>query len=90
MTTFQEWKKDKLKNPEFEEAYENLRPDYEIILALIKARKKQKLTQEELSKRTGIKQSHISRLENGNHNPSLSFLKKIAKGLGKELHITFK
>jgi len=29
-------------------------------------------------------------LERGNYNPSLSFLKKVAKGLDKELHIDFK
>ena len=32
----------------------------------------------------------ISRLEKGEYNPSLKFLKKLAQGLGKELHIEFK
>jgi predicted transcriptional regulator len=90
MTTFQEHKKELLKNSKFKEAFENLRPEYEIIQALIDARTQQKITQKELAQKTGLKQSHISRLENGNHNPSLNFLKKIAKGLNKELHIVFK
>ena len=42
-----------------------------------------------LADKIGIKQSNISRLESGNYNPSLAFLKKVAKGLGKELHISF-
>ncbi|MDL2290492.1 helix-turn-helix transcriptional regulator [Desulfovibrio sp. OttesenSCG-928-F20] len=43
-----------------------------------------------MADRLGIKQSNISRLESGNYNPSLDFLKKIASGLGKELHIEFR
>ncbi|MHB8066256.1 MAG: helix-turn-helix domain-containing protein, partial [Ruminiclostridium sp.] len=48
------------------------------------------LTQKELSERTGIKQSNLSRLESGNYNPSLEFLQKVAAGLGKELYIEFR
>ncbi|MDR2446702.1 MAG: helix-turn-helix transcriptional regulator [Treponema sp.] len=33
----------------------------------------------------GTKQSNISRLENGNYNPTLEFLNKIAKAIGKEI-----
>ena len=33
--------------------------------------------------------SNISRFENGNSNPSLEFLQKMAACLGKTLHITF-
>ena len=57
---------------------------------MIKARNELSLSQQELAQRTGINQSHISRLESGNYNPSLKFLKRIAAGLGKELHVTFK
>lgn len=48
------------------------------------------MTQEELALKIGTKQGNISRLEQGNANPSLQFLKKIADGLGKELLISFK
>ena len=53
-------------------------------------RKDQERTQKELADRTGTRQSNISRLEQGEYNPSLKFLKKLAQGLGKELHIEFK
>ena len=79
-----------MEDPEFKKAYEDLAPEYEIIRAMIAARCEQKITQKELSQRTGIHQSHISRLESGNYNPSLKFLKRIAAGLGKELHVSFK
>ncbi len=47
------------------------------------------MTQSELARLIGTKQSNISRLEGGDYNPSLQFLKRVARGLGKELHISF-
>lgn len=35
----------------------------------------------------GTQKSNISKLEIENYNPSLDFLSKLAKGLGKEIHI---
>lgn len=46
-------------------------------------RKSANLTQAELADRTGLPQSHISRLEAGRHSPSRSTLEKIAKALGR-------
>lgn len=40
------------------------------------------LTQEQLAKKAGIPQSHISRLESGKHAPSYVTIEKIAKALG--------
>ena len=88
---FKEYKKKALKdNPELYEEYKALEPEYELIKQVIKIRKDQELTQKELADRTGTRQSNISRLEQGEYNPSLKFLKKLAQGLGKELHIEFK
>ena len=86
---FNEYKNEKLKNTEFKNEYEKLEPEYQIIKELIKARNELHLTQAELAKRAKTDQSHISRLEKGTYNPSLKFLKKLAEGLGKELHISF-
>lgn len=90
MNNFEEYLKKQLENNEFCEEYKALEPEYEIIKQILKARSELNLTQEELAKRIGIKQSNISRLESGNYNPSLDFLKKVAQGLGKELHIEFR
>lgn len=87
---FQEYKKQKLQNPEFRKAYDDLGPEYDIIRAMIDSRDELQLSQQELSLRTGINQSHLSRLESGNYNPSLKFLKRVAAGLGKEVHISFR
>ena len=45
-------------------------------------RKAAKLTQSQLEEKTGLPQSHISRLENGEHSPSFATLEKIANALG--------
>ncbi|KLU62289.1 antitoxin HipB [Peptococcaceae bacterium CEB3] len=79
-----------LKDPETAQAVKDLEPEYEIVKEIIEARIQQGLTQEELAKRIGTRQSNISRLEIGEANPSLRFLKKLAAGLGKELHISFR
>jgi len=39
------------------------------------------LTQEQLAEKSGLPQSHISRLENARHSPSRSTLDKIASAL---------
>lgn len=61
----------------------------EIIQALIKARRTSGLTQKDLAERTGIAQGDISKLENGNANPSLRTLKRLAEGMGMQLKIEF-
>ena len=87
---YKEHLKEQLKDPNFRSEYEALEAEYEIIRQIILARNELNMTQKELAERTGIKQSNISRLERGTYNPSLSSLKKIAKGLDKELHIEFR
>ncbi len=85
--TFNDFKKELLSDPEVNLAYKELGPEYDIIRQVIKARVEQNLTQAQLAQKIGTRQSNISRLEHGNYNPSLSFLKKLALGLGKELQI---
>ena len=90
MTNFDDYLAKQLEDPEFRKEYEALEPDYEIIKQIISIRIEQNLTQKDLADRIGNKQSNISRLESGNYNPSLKFLKEIAEGLGKKLHIEFR
>lgn len=86
--SFEEMKSDMLKNEEFKIEYEKLKPRYEAIEQIIRARKEQNITQAELAKRVGTQKSNISRLESGNYNPSLDFLVKIAESLGKKISVT--
>ena len=69
--------------------WDALQPQRAIIQAMIDARKESGLTQKELSERTGIAQSDISKLERGNANPSLRTLQRLAEGMGMKLKIEF-
>lgn len=86
--SFDEMKANMLKDEEFKIEYEKLKPRYEAIEQIIRARKEQNITQAELAKRVGTQKSNISRLESGNYNPSLDFLAKIAESLGKKIAVT--
>jgi len=55
--TLQEYKKQKMQNPDFSAAYDEIQPEMDIIRAIIDARISQNMTQKELSERTGINQS---------------------------------
>ena len=89
MSSYKDYKKKALQNPEVKEEYEALAPEYDIIQAMIDARKSQNLTQKDLSERTGITQADISRIEKGTRNPSLEMLKRLAHGLGLQLKVEF-
>ena len=60
-----DYKEKKMQDPQFAKAYEEIQPEMNVIRAIIEARTSQNLTQKELSERTGIAQTEISRLENG-------------------------
>jgi len=89
MTTLEEFLAKQMKDPEFKKEYDALEPEFEIIQAMIDARKNSGMTQKELADKTGIAQSDISKIENGNANPSIRTLQRLAKGMGKKLHISF-
>ena len=89
MSSYRDYKEKALQNPEVKEEYDALEPEYDIIQAMISARVDQNITQKELSARTGITQADISRIENGTRNPSLSMVKKLARGLGMQLKLEF-
>lgn len=76
-----------LKDPEVRKEYERLRPKYELISQLISARARKGLTQAQLAKKMGTKQSAIARVEGGNTNPSVDFLEKLSRALGSKLII---
>lgn len=78
-----------IKDSEVKREFDALESEFQLIREMIKARREAGLTQKELAERTGLQQSNISRIENGNGNPSLETLNKIAQSLGKKLVISF-
>ena len=89
MTKFNDFLNEQLQDAEFKAEWDALQPERAIIQAMIDARKETGLTQKQLAEKSGISQGDISKLENGNANPSLRTLQRLAEGMGKTLHITF-
>lgn len=89
MATLAELKKELEKDPEFVQAYEEIQPELAVMRAIADARAEQNLTQKQVSERTGIAQTEISRLENGTRNPSIKLLQRLADGLGYTLKVEF-
>ena len=86
---FDDFLQEQLQDPEFRAEYEALQPERAIIQAIIDARRSTGISQKELAEKTGIAQGDISKLENGNGNPSIRTLQRLAKGMGMKLKIEF-
>ena len=89
MSDFKKYLAQQMEDPAFAAEYEAQRPEYEAIRAVIAARLACNMTQKELAEKTGIRQSNISRIENGSASPTIDTLARIAAGLGKQLRIDF-
>ena len=88
-TKFNDFLQEQLQDPEFRKEYEALQPEHAVVQAIIDARTNAGLTQKELSERTGIAQGDISKLENGNANPSIRTLQRLAAAMGMTLKVEF-
>ncbi len=86
---FQELLKRELKNPEFKKLYDEYGRQLEIAYQILQLRKKKKLSQAQLAKKIGTKQSNIARMESGQQNFSVDILEKIADAFGCNLKIMF-
>ncbi len=82
-------RKELMVDPKVKKAYEDLQPEFAIVQALIDARVKKKISQEELARRMGTGQAVISRLENANASPSLSLIKRLADALELKVELKF-
>lgn len=89
MSDFRDYLNEQLADPAFKAEWDALQPELSLVQAMIDARKLSGLTQKQLSERTGIAQADISKLENGNANPSLRTLQRLAAGMGMKVKIEF-
>ncbi len=78
-----------MKAPAFREAYDALEPEYALASALIEARQKAGLSQQELARRMKTTQPAIARMERARQPPSTATLLKVAKATGTRLQIRF-
>lgn len=77
-----------LANPNVRFEYDKLKIREEVARALAEARKRARLTQEQVAQRAGTRQSVIARLEGGKGGiPSLSLLDRVAHAVGLQLSL---
>ena len=82
---FRKWRKD----PNYATAYKSLEAEFALAGALIEARAKAGLTQEQLARRMKTTQGVIARLESGRTKPSTRTLERFAAATGTRLRISF-
>lgn len=86
---FQEYLAEKLKNPKFKKYYDEYGKQLEIAYQILKLRKQKRMTQAELAKKIGTKQSDVARMESGQQNFTTDTLQKIASTFKCDLKIEF-
>lgn len=77
------------EDPEFRAEWDAQAAEREVMHRVVEARMEEGLTQAELAERCGMKAANLCRLENGNGNPSVATLDRIARGLGRRLEVAF-
>lgn len=61
--------------------------EYELMQSIVEMRKKQGLTQKDISKRSGLTQQMVSRMEKVNNSPTLINFLKYINALGLDLKV---
>ena len=77
------------KHLEYEKAYNALEDEFTLAAAMIDARARAGLTQEQLAERMHTTQAVIARLESGRVKPSTRTLERFAAATGMRLRISF-
>jgi len=86
---FQEYLAEKLKNPKIKKYYDEYGKQLEIAYQILKLRKQKGISQAELAKKIGTKQSDVARMESGQQNFTTDTLQKIASAFKRDLKIEF-
>ena len=78
-----------MKDANYRREYEVLEEEFSLVSALISARTRAGLTQEEVANRMKTTQAVIARLEGGGSKPSTRTLERYAEATGSRLRISF-
>ena len=88
MTDYESFRKKLLSDPEVLKEYEAHKAEYEVAMALIKARLAAKMTQSDVARRMHTSQAQIARLESGQHFPSMSSIHKYAQAVNRKINLS--
>ena len=78
-----------MKDSKYRREYKALEEEFSLVSALIAARTRAGLTQEEVATRMRTTQAVVARLEGGGSKPSTRTLERYADATGSRLRITF-
>ena len=78
-----------MKDSRYQREYEALEDEFSLVNAMIEARTRAGLTQEQVARRMKTTQAVIARLEGGGSKPSTRTLERYAEATGSRLKITF-
>ena len=87
MDDFTKYLDKNLEDPGFKTEWDALDTGTKLVRAMLDARLEAGMTQEQLSKKTGVNQSNLSRIERGVGNPSMATIERIA-ALSKKVSIS--
>jgi ribosome-binding protein aMBF1 (putative translation factor) len=78
-----------MKDSKYKREYDALEEEFSLVAALIEARTRAGLTQEQVAQRMKTTQAVIARLEGGGSKPSTRTLERYADATGSRLKISF-
>ena len=83
--SFRQWRKD----PRYKAAYDALEEEFSLASAMIEARARADMTQEQVASAMGTTQAVVARLESGWTMPSTRTLQRFAKATRTRLRVRF-
>jgi len=78
-----------MKDPKYRREYKALAEEFSLTAAMIEARSRAGMTQEQVARRMKTTQAAIARLESRGSRPSTRTLQRYAKATGSRLRISF-
>lgn len=81
--------KELLSDPGVKAEYDKLEPEFQLMCAIIEARREKRLSQKQLAVKAKTTQAKISMIEAGLSNPTIQTVNTIAMAFGKKLRIEF-
>jgi ribosome-binding protein aMBF1 (putative translation factor) len=81
--------KEWMKDPKYRREYQTLEEEFSLTAAMIEARSRAGMTQEQVARRMKTTQAAIARLESRGGRPSTRTLQRYAKATGSRLRISF-
>ena len=81
--------KEWMRDPKYQREYGALEEEFSITAAMIQARSRAGMTQEQVARRMKTTQAVVARLESGGTRPSTRTLERYARATGSRLRISF-